>query len=61
MALPGAALPPQLGAPRGGADAAAAAAGTGPAMEADLQAVRDLARQEPRVVANVVKTWVGRE
>jgi flagellar M-ring protein FliF len=30
-------------------------------MEADLRAVRDLARQDPRVVANVVKTWVARE
>ena len=61
MALPGGALEPQLGAPGAGAYAATAAAGAGPAMEADLQAVRDLARQEPRVVANVVKTWVGRE
>jgi flagellar M-ring protein FliF len=29
--------------------------------EADLRAVKDLARQEPRVVANVVKDWVGRD
>jgi flagellar M-ring protein FliF len=32
-----------------------------PAYEADLRAVKDLARQEPRVVANVVKDWVGRD
>jgi flagellar biosynthesis/type III secretory pathway M-ring protein FliF/YscJ len=31
------------------------------AVEADLQAARDLARQDPRIVANVVKGWVGRE
>jgi flagellar M-ring protein FliF len=30
-----------------------------PGYEADLRAVKDLARQEPRVVANVVKDWVG--
>jgi len=28
--------------------------------EADLQAARDIARQDPRIVANVVKDWVGR-
>ncbi|MCC7546572.1 MAG: flagellar M-ring protein FliF [Burkholderiales bacterium] len=28
--------------------------------EADLRAVKELARQEPRLVANVVKEWVGR-
>jgi flagellar M-ring protein FliF len=55
-ALPGGAIEPQLG---GGPAAYAAAAGAG--MEADLRAVKDLARQEPRMVANVVKTWVGRE
>jgi flagellar M-ring protein FliF len=32
-----------------------------PAFENDLQAARDLARQDPRIVANVVKDWVGRE
>jgi flagellar M-ring protein FliF len=40
----------------------AAAAGQAPAAagyEADLRAVRDIARQEPRVVANVVKDWVS--
>jgi flagellar M-ring protein FliF len=31
------------------------------AFEADLQAAKDLARQDPRIVANVVKDWVGRE
>ena len=30
-------------------------------FEADLQAVKDLARQRPRIVANVVKEWVGRD
>ena len=29
-------------------------------FEADLKAVKDLAKQEPRLVANVVKEWVGR-
>jgi flagellar M-ring protein FliF len=33
----------------------------GPAFESDLQAAKDLARQDPRIVANVVKDWVGRE
>ena len=28
---------------------------------ADLQAVKDLARQRPRIVANVVKNWVARD
>jgi len=30
-----------------------------PGYDADLRAVKDIARQEPRVVANVVKDWVG--
>jgi len=30
-------------------------------FEAELQVVKDLARQEPQIVANVVKDWVGRE
>jgi flagellar M-ring protein FliF len=30
------------------------------AYDSDLRAVKDLARQDPRVVANVVKDWVGR-
>jgi len=29
-------------------------------FEADLKAVKELAKQEPRLVANVVKEWVGR-
>jgi flagellar M-ring protein FliF len=33
----------------------------GRGFDADLQAVKDLARQEPQIVANVVKDWVGRE
>jgi len=31
------------------------------AFDNDLQAARDLARQDPRIVANVVKEWVGGE
>ena len=51
---PGAgAIEPQLG------GAAAYSAAQEPGYEADLRAVRDIARQEPRVVANVVKDWVG--
>ena len=38
---------------------AASAATSGASYEADLRAVRELARQEPRVVANVVKDWVS--
>jgi flagellar M-ring protein FliF len=30
-------------------------------FEADLKAVRDLASQQPHIVANVVKDWVGRD
>jgi flagellar M-ring protein FliF len=41
------------------AGAAAYGAAPEPGYEADLRAVKDLARQEPRVVANVVKDWVG--
>lgn len=33
----------------------------GKGFEADLQAVKDLAKVEPQIVANVVKDWVGRE
>ena len=32
----------------------------GPDYESDLRAVKDLARQDPRIVANVVRDWVGR-
>lgn len=49
----GGSIEPQLS----GAGAYAAAAE--PGYDADLRAVKDLARQEPRVVANVVKDWVG--
>lgn len=49
----GAPIEPQLG------GAAAYTAAQEPGYEADLRAVRDVARQEPRVVANVVKDWVG--
>jgi flagellar M-ring protein FliF len=47
----------------GAAEAAMAAAGRAPSAagyDSDLRAVKDLARQDPRVVANVVKGWVGR-
>jgi flagellar M-ring protein FliF len=30
-----------------------------PGYEADLRAVKEMAKQEPRIVANVVKDWVG--
>jgi flagellar M-ring protein FliF len=50
---PGGPIEPQL------AGAAAYSAAPEPGYEADLRAVKDLARQEPRVVANVVKDWVG--
>lgn len=63
---------PPPGSPPGAAMApGAAAAAQGPAtaapimqrgsFEAELQVVKDLARQEPQIVANVVKDWVGRE
>jgi len=52
---PSVALPGQEG-QLPGAHAAAPGAG----YEEDLRAVKDLARQEPRIVANVVKDWVGR-
>jgi flagellar M-ring protein FliF len=47
----------------GAAVPAMAPAGAPPvvAFEADLQAAKDLARQDPRIVANVVKDWVARE
>ena len=35
------------------------AAPAAPGYEADLRAVKDLARHEPRIVANVVKDWVA--
>jgi flagellar M-ring protein FliF len=39
----------------------AAPAGARRGFEADIQAVRDMAKQDPRIVANVVKQWVGSE
>lgn len=54
--LPGAAMGEQLAAPGGAQLTGAAQSG----LEADLKAVKDLAKQEPRIVANVVKDWVGR-
>ena len=38
-----------------------AAGGAAAAYEADLRAARDIARQDPRIVAQVVKDWVSRE
>ena len=32
----------------------------GPDYESDLRAARDIAKQDPRIVANVVRDWVGR-
>lgn len=29
--------------------------------EEDLQLVKDMAKQEPKIVANVVKDWVNKE
>ncbi len=49
--------PGGAGAGRGGQPIQSGAKG----FEADLQAVKDLARQEPQIVANVVKGWVGAE
>ena len=57
--------PSMSGFGEGGATAPATApmgsAPTQAGFENDLQAARDLARQDPRIVANVVKDWVGRE
>ena len=55
-ALPGAKSMEQLAAPQGGVLSL-----PGTSLEADLKAAKDLAKQEPRIVANVVKDWVGRE
>jgi flagellar M-ring protein FliF len=33
---------------------------TSSGYDSDLRAVKDMARQDPRTVANVVKDWVGR-
>jgi flagellar biosynthesis/type III secretory pathway M-ring protein FliF/YscJ len=49
----------QPGARPGGASQPIMTGGRG--FDADLQAVKDLARQEPQIVANVVKGWVGGE
>lgn len=48
----------------GGGYEAQAPAGAGPApsgYEGDLRAVRDMAKQDPAIVAQVVKGWVGRD
>jgi flagellar M-ring protein FliF len=56
-ALPGAGIEPRLGA----SGAASYAATSGNALDADLRAVKEIARQEPHKVASVVKTWVSNE
>jgi flagellar biosynthesis/type III secretory pathway M-ring protein FliF/YscJ len=48
-------IEPQLAGGPAGAQAGAEAG-----FDADLRAVKELARQEPRIVASVVKDWVGR-
>jgi len=58
--LSGPGMQPQLA---GAGGAGEMIASTDPAVasfEADLKAVKELAKQEPRLVANVVKDWVGR-
>jgi flagellar M-ring protein FliF len=45
----------------GGQPEAGAEASPESAYEADLRAAREIARQDPRIVAQVVKDWVGRE
>lgn len=47
--------------PGGQPSPGAAEAGPDKVYESDLRAARELARQDPRVVAQVVKDWVGRE
>ncbi len=47
--------------PAGGGGASQPIITGGRGFDADLQAVKDLAKQEPQIVANVVKDWVGRE
>lgn len=56
-ALSGAPSMEQLASPQGGAMLSL----PGTSLESDLKAAKDLAKQEPRIVANVVKDWVGRE
>ena len=46
--------------PEGGAARAPESPAAQRGYEADLQAAREIARQDPRIVANVVKDWVGR-
>jgi flagellar M-ring protein FliF len=54
MVMPGAGYEGQM--PAGG-EASAAQSG----YEGDLRAVRDMAKQDPAIVAQVVKGWVGRD
>jgi flagellar M-ring protein FliF len=53
--------PPARALAGGGMEAQLAAAPEAGGYETDLRAVREMARQDPRVVANVVKEWVARE
>jgi len=60
-ALPGPdGMPPQLAGAAGGGEMIPMQDAAVASFEADLKAVKDLAKQEPRLVANVVKEWVGR-
>ena len=54
MMMPGAGYEAQM--PSGGETSAAQAS-----YEGDLRAVRDMAKQDPAIVAQVVKGWVGRD
>ncbi len=48
-----------IGTPPGGAIPPAGAGARAPGYDADLQAVQDIARTDPRIVANVVRDWVA--
>ncbi|MEO8629126.1 MAG: flagellar basal-body MS-ring/collar protein FliF [Betaproteobacteria bacterium] len=48
-----------IGIPPGGAISPAPVRPQGPGYDADLQAVQDIARTDPRIVANVVRDWVA--
>jgi len=51
---------PGPGEPAMAAPGGAPARPTTASYDSDLRAVKDMAKQEPRIVANVVKDWVGR-
>ena len=56
---------PAMGEPFGAADEAGDVVTIGKrkmhSYEEDLQLVKDMAKQEPKIVANVVKDWVNKE